>query len=238
MEIDKDNQIKDPYIKLKYSLLDNNATAMEIDKHVVPFFNGLAKNSKFINFTAEDHNIHKFYGHINFHMKLKVYKEGLDNLLNITGEKWRNSLNSVLTLSKKDGNKVSYFGKEYKEARLRRKGRRLFRKLLSAKNKLERKMKIRKLLEFMVASIPKSKHSEHPILLASILDIIGEKNFHMKVEIESPAYQENKMPGRITPYNELGKRRKGTKGTNLFLCHNIHMHTRRCNDKYFNQHLF
>jgi hypothetical protein len=144
-------------------------------------------------------------------MKLKVYKEGLDNLLNITGEKWRNSLNSVLTLSKKDGNKVSYFGKEYKEARLRRKGRRLFRKLLSAKNKLERKMKIRKLLEFMVASIPKSKHSEHPILLASILDIIGEKNFHMKVEIESPAYQENKMPGRITPYNELGKRRKGTK---------------------------
>ena len=211
MEIDKDNQIKDPYIKLKYSLLDNNATSMEIDKHVVPFFNGLAKNSKFINFTAEDHNIHKFYGHINFHMKLKVYKEGLDNLLNITGEKWRNSLNSVLSLSKKDGNKVSYFGKEYKQARLKRKGRRLFRKLLSAKNKLERKMKIRKLLEFMVASIPRSKHSEHPILLASILDIIGEDNFHMKVEIESPAYQENKMPGRITPYNELGKRRKGTK---------------------------
>jgi hypothetical protein len=211
MEIDKDNKIKDPYIKLKYSLFDNNATAMEIDKHVVPFFNGLAKNSKFINFTAEDHNIHKFYGHINFHMKLKVYKEGIENLLNITGEKWINSLNGVLSLSKRDGNKVTYFGKEYKEARLRRKGSKLFRKLLSAKNKLQKKMKIRKLLEFMVASIPKSKHSEHPILLASILDIIGEENFHMKVEIESPAYQENKMPGRITPYNELGKKRKGTK---------------------------
>lgn len=211
MEIDKDDHIKDPYIKLKYSLLDNNATAMEIDKHVVPFFNGLAKREKFINFTAADHNIHEFYGHINFHMSLKIYKEGIDKLLNISGEKWRNALNGVLSLSKREGNRLTYFGKEYKERRVRRKGRRLFRKLLSATNKLEKKMKIRKLLEFMVASIPKSKHSEHPILLASILNILGEENYHMKVEIESPSYQENKMPGRITPYNELGVKRKGTK---------------------------
>ena len=51
--------------------------------------------------------------------------------------------------------------------------------------------------------------SKNPIILATLNQIMGKKNFYLNAEIESPSYQENKMPGRITPYNSLGTERTG-----------------------------
>jgi len=59
-------------------------------------------------------------------------------------------------------------------------------------------------MKAIVESIPRKRNSQNPIILATLNKIMGSGNFYVNAEIESPSYQENKMPGRITPYNFIG----------------------------------
>ncbi len=210
MEVQGD-KIVNPYIKLKYTMIDFNAKANEIDNHVIPFFNGVARDNKFISFKAKDHSFTKFFGHINFHMKLKIFEKGIDKILNLTEVSWLRSVNQVLQGKKINDSQVNYFGKKYYIKELNTSAMLLLNKIKRGSKKYQKKAKIKKLLSALVSSIPRSGGSENPIFLASLLNIVGENNYHLKVEIESPSYQENKMPGRITPYNEKGSNKDYSK---------------------------
>lgn len=204
------NELLDPYINLNFEHVDFNTTAQELDNAYIPFFNGVVNDKKFIRFNASEHSLTGKYGHLNLHLREKIYKEGIDKLLKLTPDKFWESMSKVLGLEnvrKVSRKYIRYVGKQYRLKRVRRKAAHVLNLIQIAQNKTELKSKLKTMMKAIAESIPKKKNSQIPIVLATLNNIMGQENFYVNAEIESPSYQENKMPGRITPYNHRGKKR-------------------------------
>ena len=68
--------------------------------------------------------------------------------------------------------------------------------------------KVKYLLEGFGEILPNVGHSQNPILLASILKMIGNDEFYLQAYIETPDGVENKLPGRIIPFADKGNNKK------------------------------
>jgi len=209
---DSDDNLIEPYLFLNFEHIDLNTTANELDNAYIPFFNGIANDDKFIQFSANEHSLTGKYGHLNLHLREKIYKEGLIKLLNLKAETFWNELSSLLGIENilKLSNKfVNYQGKQYNLKRIRRKATNVLNLIMLSQKRESMRFKIKSLMKAIVESIPRKRNSQNPIILATLNKIMGQENFYLNAEIESPSYQENKMPGSITPYNFQGDERPG-----------------------------
>lgn len=214
-KVDEDKNLIDPYISFNFEHVDLNTTAKEIDNGYIPFFNGVADDEKFIEFTAQNQSITKFYGDIRFHLRLQYYKEGIEKLLSISKEEFYTKLSEVTKIDRavllrekrKENRKFSFQGVSYRVGKIRRIAKRVYRLISHAQTKAKGKIKVRRLVKALIEAIPRKGQSQNPILLTTLNRIVGDENLYMDAEIESPSYQENKMPGRITPFNAKGVKR-------------------------------
>jgi hypothetical protein len=215
-KVDDDGEFKKPFLSLNFLHNDNNTTAFEMDNAYIPFFNGVAEDDKFIDFNADLHSINDLYGHIKFHLRVSYYKEGLENLFKMTYDEYTKAISQVTGVDEKilSGNEAKqekyfkYQGVYYHLGQMMRVSKRIFHKIQKASMVEIPSKKVRQLMKALMVTVPRKGHSQNPIYLAVLNRIVGEENLYMNAEIESPSYQENKMPGRIVPFNAKGQKRE------------------------------
>ncbi len=216
--IDEKGELYKPFISLDFQHVDMNTTAQEIDNAYIPFFNGVAEDPNFIDFNAATHSYNQKYGHLNMNLKLQYYKQGIQNLLAMNEENYYQALSEITNVSpdilrgqvRKNERLITYQGVKYNLGRIKRVSKRIFDKIKTAASFGNSSAKIKRLLKAIVEAIPRKGHSQNPIFLATLNRVVGEDNYYLSAEIETPAGEEkeNKMPGRITPFNSKGRERK------------------------------
>jgi hypothetical protein len=222
--INEDSMIASPYINIKFKHEDKDTTAAEIDDHYIPFINGVANDENFLKFSARKHSVTGRYGHLNIHLQERIYENGIEKLLATNEKSFWKSFNHVLGTKGLIGDKayfkstkpshgsvvkpkrqyISFQGKRYVKRNLIRKAKRTFNNIRKAQTHLKQKLKIKSLTQALGESIPGKSHSQNSIILATINHLIGKANYYLMAYIESPSYEENKMPGRITPFAAKG----------------------------------
>jgi hypothetical protein len=219
-----DNKVESPFISLQFKHEDKDTTADEIDEHYIPFINGVANNNKFLEFSAKKHSITGRYGHLNIHLQEKINTSGIQKLLSLSPAEYWKKLNTVLGTKGLIGNSdyfksqrpkngsvvkpkreyITYQGKRYSKYVLLKRAKKTLNLILLAQKELMQEHQIGSLTKAIGESIPNKSHSQNAIILATLNKIIGESNYYLMAYIESPSYEENKMPGRITPFASKG----------------------------------
>jgi hypothetical protein len=108
---------------------------------------------------------------------------------------------------------VNYLGRKYDLKSVVHRGKSLIKNLAEAKekknlNSKNNKEQLGQLVRSFVRAIKRSGHSYNPLVLAVMLNLVGEENYWMRSALWVPPDKENKWPTEIRPYNEKGVRQK------------------------------
>lgn len=218
-EIDARGNMVEPLLKLTFVHADPDVTNLELETGYLPFIDGVAGRRNFLNFTPSLHSYQKGYSELNVKTEIEIYRPGIERLFRMDEGAFRRAfmarlglpgprLDRILPADQRSGDGVAYFGKTYSYTEMEQAAERFLRYFAAVRSAKGLTAKSEALVVALYKAATASGPSYQPIVFRAIADIVGPEGYFLEARISPPGDVENKLPGKVDPYNRAGTRRK------------------------------
>lgn len=229
---EKDNQgnVTESVLKLNYLHDDDRVTNNDLKKVYLNFLNAVGKNGEMINFTPEEHTSNGEWGHLDIRLSLDIYKSGLEKVsklklstllkaaTKITGDsypKLGRLYKSLMRATHSTSHTViknprfTYRGKKYYYKSLFRDLKKFALRVKDINKSSNTDEEVSAgLLNAFYKGVKKKEGSYSPLILRAIIEDLKKEDYFLEVTFIPHAGSENKLPERVIPYNNEGKKRE------------------------------
>lgn len=208
------SQFADPLLRISFTHHDRNATVDEFENGYISFIDGLAGMLNFLDFSPRLHAKREGYGEILVNTEIEYYRDGIETLLQLDPESFRRTLTSQVQQVQRfpkgeaDEEQQLFYGKWYPTPEMNEPVDRFLRYMEDVRRAPDLTSQIESLSLALYKAATTSGDSFHPAVFRVLNSLVGESNLFMESHISVPEDVENKFPGRVTFYNQLGKQRK------------------------------
>jgi hypothetical protein len=197
----------EPMIGVNMNILDRSTRVEELTQSYLSLLNGVALNSRFIEFSPNLFNRESDWGQLVIMLDVLFYKEAIGELLRATPGELMEAFYQVTGKNQRYWQAVERVREASPEKAFYAGFKSTLSEVLSAQKEKSQSKRMDKLVGAFRNAILKMGETFRPEILATLHKIAGSKNIYLSARITSPEGGEIALPNGKPIYNVMGENR-------------------------------